>query len=31
MGDNVNAAPLSVLGWITVVAIFAASSGLVVT
>jgi len=29
MGDKVNAAPLNILGWITVAAIFAASVGLV--
>jgi hypothetical protein len=31
MGDKVNATPLNILGWATVVAIFAASAGLVVT
>jgi Mn2+/Fe2+ NRAMP family transporter len=31
MGDKVNATPLNTLGWVTVVAIFGASAGLVVT
>jgi Mn2+/Fe2+ NRAMP family transporter len=31
MGDKVNTLPLKVLGWITVVAIFSATGGLVVT
>jgi NRAMP (natural resistance-associated macrophage protein)-like metal ion transporter len=31
MGDKINATPLNVLGWATVAAIFAASSGLVVS
>jgi len=31
MGDNVNSLALNVLGWTTVVAIFSASGGLVVT
>ena len=31
MGDKVNTTPLKVLGWITVVAIFSTTCGLVVT
>jgi Mn2+/Fe2+ NRAMP family transporter len=31
MGDKVNSRPLNILSWITVIAIFAASAGLVVS
>jgi len=31
MGDKVNTMPLNIFGWVTVLAIFGASAGLIVT